>query len=448
MTRFLYDLAFHLLLPLLFLRLWWRSLQAPSYLQRWRERLGFLDGDLPNHHWSQRFGFVRPAQQAHSYPVWIWVHAVSVGESNAAAPLIRKLREERPEWGIVVTSMTPTGSDRIRALFGDQVCQVYAPYDYSGAVKRFLGIFRPALVILVETELWPNLIHYSKASGAAVVVVNARLSEKSCKGYERVGLLSKPMLGSIDCIGAQAASDAARFRRLGVAAERLTVTGNLKFEMQLPADHAERRTALAAQIEGKRPVWIAASTREGEDAKVLRAFTLCLQSVPDLLLILVPRHPERFAAAALLCEEQGLQVVTRSSGAPVSPATQVLLGDSMGEMLAFYSISDVAFVGGSLVDTGCQNVLEPAALGLPVLAGPSRYNFAEACEILEAAGNLRSVADELALAAAVVALLGDPERRAAMGTAGLHCMQANRGALQKTWLMLDGLVDPRPRATP
>ncbi len=440
MTRLLYDLAFHLLLPLLFLRLWWRSLQAPSYLQRWRERLGFFDGDQPNHHWSQRFGFVRTAQQAYSYPVWIWVHAVSVGESNAAAPLIRKLREERPEWGIVVTSTTPTGSDRIRALFGDQVCQVYAPYDYTGAVKRFLGSFRPALVILVETELWPNLIHYSKASGAAVVVVNARLSEKSCKGYERVGLLSKPMLRSIDCIGAQTASDATRFRRLGVTTERLTVTGNLKFEMQLPADHAERRAALAAQIEGKRPVWIAASTREGEDAKVLRAFRLCLQRIPDLLLILVPRHPERFAAAALLCEEQGLQVVTRSSGKRVSPETKVLLGDSMGELLAYYSISDVAFVGGSLVDTGCQNVLEPAALGLPVLTGPSRYNFAEACELLQSAGNLRSVADESALAAEVAELLGDPIARARMGKAGMDCIQANRGALQRSWhLILNSL---------
>ncbi|MEY3661252.1 MAG: hypothetical protein RLZZ169_2078, partial [Pseudomonadota bacterium] len=317
---------------------------------------------------------------------------------------------------------------------------VYAPYDYTGAVKRFLGSFRPALVILVETELWPNLIHYSKASGAAVVVVNARLSEKSCKGYERVGLLSKPMLRSIDCIGAQTASDATRFRRLGVTTERLTVTGNLKFEMQLPADHAERRAALAAQIAGKRPVWIAASTREGEDAKVLRAFRLCLQRIPDLLLILVPRHPERFAAAALLCEEQGLQVVTRSSGKRVSPETRVLLGDSMGELLAYYSISDVAFVGGSLVDTGCQNVLEPAALGLPVLTGPSRYNFAEACELLQSAGNLRSVADESALAAEVAELLGDPIARARMGKAGMDCIQANRGALQRSWhLILNSL---------
>jgi 3-deoxy-D-manno-octulosonic-acid transferase len=295
-------------------------------------------------------------------------------------------------------------------------------------------------VILVETELWPNLIHYSKASGAAVVVVNARLSEKSCKGYERVGLLSKPMLRSIDCIGAQTASDATRFRRLGVTTERLTVTGNLKFEMQLPADHAERRAALAAQIAGKRPVWIAASTREGEDAKVLRAFRLCLQRIPDLLLILVPRHPERFAAAALLCEEQGLQVVTRSSGKRVSPETRVLLGDSMGELLAYYSISDVAFVGGSLVDTGCQNVLEPAALGLPVLTGPSRYNFAEACELLQSAGNLRSVADESALAAEVAELLGDPIARARMGKAGMDCIQANRGALQRSWhLILNSL---------
>jgi len=448
-TRFIYNIAFHLFLPVIFLRLLWRSMLTPSYMRRWRERLGIVSAPQKSHHWSERFGFVRTTGEVAQYSLWIWIHAVSVGESTAAAPLIRKLKQEHPDWGIVVTSMTPTGSDRIRSLFGDQICHVYAPYDYSGAVNRFLKVFRPALVVLVETELWPNLIHYSKARGAQVMVINARLSEKSCRGYERLAALSKPMLRQIDCIAAQTVSDAARFRRLGVPEHKLEVTGNVKFELEFPADLELRKAALAGKIDGQRPIWIAASTRDGEDSKVLRAFKQCLQTLPDLLLILVPRHPERFRTAEKLCEEQGLPVVTRSSGEAVSLQTKVFLGDSMGELLVYYSISDVAFVGGSLVDTGCQNVLEPAALGLPVFAGPSQFNFAAACEILESAGNLQTVADESALAAAIVNTLTNPALKARKGAAGRQSVEENRGALERTYRLvlarLAGAVLPLSR---
>jgi len=436
LTRFLYNIAFHLLLPLILLRLVWRSLWGPSYMRRLRERFGFVGAAQSAHHWRERFGFVAMARDAHRYQRWIWVHAVSVGESNAAAPLIRKLQLEHPDCGIVVTSMTPTGSDRIRALFGDQVCHVFAPYDYSGAVKRFLRVFRPTLVVLVETELWPNLVHYSKTSGARVIVVNARLSDKSFRGYERYAALGRPMLMQIDCIAAQTAADAARFIRLGVPSARVQVTGNVKFELELPPDLGARTAALAQRIEGKRPTWIAASTREGEDSKVLHAFRLCLQAFPDLLLVLVPRHPERFRAVERLCIEQGLRVVSRSSGKPVTPHTQVLLGDSMGELLAYYGLCDVAFVGGSLVDTGCQNVLEPAALGLPVLTGPSHYNFAAACEILETAGALVAVPDEMVLAREVTRIFADPDTRARMGAAGRRSVLDNGGALERTYKLV------------
>jgi len=436
-TRFLYNIAFYLLLPLILLRLVWRSLWGPSYMRRLRERFGFVGAAQTAHNWRERFGFVAMARDAHRYQRWIWVHAVSVGESNAAAPLIRKLKQEHPDCGIVVTSMTPTGSDRIRALFGDQVRHVYAPYDYSGAVQRFLRVFRPTLVMLVETELWPNLVHYSKGSGARVIVINARLSDKSFRGYERYAALGKPMLMQIDCIAAQTSADAGRFLKLGVPAARVHVSGNVKFELELPPDLEARKATLARRIEGRRPTWIAASTREGEDGKVLQAFRQCLQTLPEMLLILVPRHPERFRAVERLCIEQDLQVVSRSSGKPVTPHTQVLLGDSMGELLVYYALSDVAFVGGSLVDTGCQNVLEPAALGLPVLTGPSHYNFAAACEILETAGALVTVPDETALAYEVTRIFADPDARVRMGAAGRRSVRDNGGALERTYRLVE-----------
>lgn len=417
LNRLAYNLLFTLILPFIVLRLLWRALRAPAYARRWAERFGLAS--------------LSPQQEA-LRGQWLWLHAVSVGETIAAAPLVRKLRAEHPQLPIVLTTMTPTGSERVRALFGDAVCHVYAPYDHPLAVKNFLRRFQPHTLVIMETELWPNIIHYMKAAGGRVVVANARLSEKSARGYEKFPKLGKPMLQQIDCIAAQADSDATRFLRLGVAPEKLCVTGSIKFELELPEQLAAQRRELQSQLQGERPILIAASTREGEEEKLLRAYQRCLEALPNLLLILVPRHPERFRAVAKLCQEQGLSLVKRSDRLPVTADTHILLGDSMGEMLTYFSVSDVAFVGGSLVATGCHNVLEPAALGLPVLVGPSQFNFQTICEQLAEVGALLTVADEHALALAVIKVFGDDSLRASMGAAGRQLVAENRGALQRS----------------
>jgi 3-deoxy-D-manno-octulosonic-acid transferase len=425
-NRAFYNFVFYLLLPVIVLRLLWRALflPAPAYAKRWGERLGFVDRAL-----AER-----------SETKWIWVHAASVGESVAISPLVLKLRRERPQWGIVVTTMTPTGSERIDELFGHDVCHVYAPYDYAGAVKRFLNSFKPALVILVETELWPNLVHYSKISGARIMVANARLSEKSYRGYEKFAALGKPMLKQIDCIAAQAESDAQRFERLGVSAAKLKITGSIKFDIELPVALPQLSAAMRARIDGERPIWIAASTREGEDEKVLSALRLVQKQIPDVLLVLVPRHPERFPSAERLCEKEQMGVVRRSSNQRVDAQTAVFLGDSMGELLVYYSLAQFAFVGGSLVPTGCHNVLEPAAMGLPVITGPSQFNFQTICERLTEQGALLSVRDERALADLVVMLFKDPQRLHAMGDAGKTTVAANRGALERIFALVDSYL--------
>lgn len=434
MNRTFYNFAFYLLLPVVVLRLLWRALflPAPAYARRWGERLGF----------------VADARAQRAETQWIWVHAASVGESVAISPLVLKLRKQRPGWGVVVTTMTPTGSERIYSLFGEDVCHVYAPYDYAGAVKRFLKAFQPALVILVETELWPNLVHYSKRSGARVMVANARLSEKSYRGYQKFSALGKPMLQQIDCIAAQTEVDAERFKRLGVAPEALRVTGSIKFDIALPEGLAEHTAAMRQRILDQRPVWIAASTREGEDEHVLDAFRQVLRDVPEALLVLVPRHPERFNSAVRLCEKYALKVVRRSSDEPVDALTRVFLGDSMGELLVYFGLADLAFVGGSLVNTGCHNVLEPAALGLPVLTGPSQYNFQAICDQLSQRGALIKVDSPTALAQQIVRLLNDPERRDMMGQAGRRVIADSRGALQRIYdLAMEELsrqADQRP----
>jgi len=418
-NRAIYNFAFYLLLPIIVLRLLWRALvlPAPAYAKRWGERLGFVD----------------PAHANRKEQRWIWVHAASVGESVAISPLVTRLHQQHPDWGIVITTMTPTGSERIAELFGNDVCHVYAPYDYAGAVKRFLKTFQPALVILVETELWPNLVHYSKKSGASIMVANARLSDKSYRGYQKFSALGKPMLQKIDCIAAQAETDAERFRRLGVSDQALYVTGSMKFDVSLPDGLAAKIADMAQRIEGTRPTWIAASTRDGEEEKVLAAFKLVKRELPTALLVLVPRHPERFTSVERLCQKHSLQIVRRSSNAPVKAPTDVFLGDSMGELLTYYGLAQIAFVGGSLVNTGCQNVLEPAAIGLPVLVGPSQFNFQTICEQLTEVGALSTVADANELARQLVRLLQDDEARSIMGERGRAAVAANKGALDRIY---------------
>lgn len=419
MNRTLYTLLFHLGLPLVALRLFLRARKAPAYGQRVAERFAIK---LP------------PMRQG-----GIWVHAVSVGESIAAAPMVRALLKAYPELPITVTCMTPTGSERIRALFADEprIQHCYLPYDLPWAAARFLDHVRPRLGVIMETELWPNHIHQCAKRGIPVALANARLSARSARGYGRFAKLTRPMLAEMSLIAAQTETEAERFRSLGARPECVQVTGSIKFDLKLDEQLLPRARQLREQWQAsQRPVWIAASTHEGEDAQVLEAHRRLLQVHADALLILVPRHPERFNAVHALCAEQ-FATVRRSSAELVTDATQVLLGDTMGELLFLYALADIAFVGGSLMPTGGHNPLEPAALALPVISGPHVFNFLDISAMLKDAGALQSVDDSQALAAAVQRLVELPQDAKRMGEAGRAVMQANQGALQH---LLDGLA--------
>lgn len=421
MIRSIYSFVFYLAVPLLLLRLLYRSMKAPAYRSRWLERFAYID--LP--------------KNFNNKDKSIWVHVVSVGETLASVPLIKHLLNTYPQYSIVVTTMTPTGSARVLEIFGDSVFHTYIPYDLPGAMDRFIRKTNPGVFIILETELWPNALYQCRKLGIRTMLVNARLSEKSAIGYKRISFISREMLGGIDCIAAQGQPDAQRFIELGADPSKVVVTGSLKFEMELPETKAQELPAILLQVkESNRKVIIAASTREGEDEKVLSAFHQCLKQQPSLLLVLVPRHPERFESVANLCERQQLNVILRSGNKPVAKDTQVLIGDSMGEMWLYYSLADIAFVGGSLVNTGCHNVLEPAALGIPVLVGPSQYNFELICRQLQQAGALNTVRDANDLGQQLLQLLSNPERCRVMGAAGKNLVESNKGSLEKLKVLI------------
>lgn len=417
MNRTFYTLLFHLGLPLVALRLFLRSRKAPAYAQRVGER----------------FALGLPALK----PGGIWVHAVSVGESIAAAPMIRALMQRYPGLPITVTCMTPTGSERIRALFGDQVQHCYLPYDLPWAAARFLDRARPVLGVIMETELWPNHIHQCAKRGIPVALANARLSERSARGYARFAGLTRPMLEEMSWIAVQTEAEAERFRQLGARSDCVSVTGSIKFDLTIDPVLLARAHELRSQWQAQqRPIWIAASTHAGEDEIILAAHRQLLEKHTEALLILVPRHPERFNPMYDLCTREGLRTQRRSLGELVTADTQVLLGDTMGELLFLYALADVAFVGGSLVPNGGHNLLEPAALGKPVLSGPHLFNFLEIAGQLREVGALREVADAPSLAVAVAALWDEPAASERMAEAGLGVMKANQGALGR---LLDGL---------
>ncbi|MGG5871083.1 lipid IV(A) 3-deoxy-D-manno-octulosonic acid transferase [Pseudomonas peli] len=429
MNRSLYTLLFHLGLPLVAGRLAWRAWQAPAYAKRIGERFAL---GLP------------PLK-----PGGIWLHAVSVGESIAAAPLVRELLARYPQLPITITCMTPTGSERIQAMFGGaeyagRVQHCYLPYDLPWAAARFLDQVQPKLAVIMETELWPNHIHQCAKRGIPVALANARLSERSARGYSRFAKLTAPMLAELDLLAVQTALEAERFRSLGARAECVEVTGSIKFDLTIDPALLTRATALREQWQAtQRPVWIAASTHAGEDEIVLAAHSELLKQNPDALLILVPRHPERFNSVFELCQRQGFTTRHRSTGEALQAADQVLLGDTMGELLFLYALADIAFVGGSLVANGGHNLLEPAALGKPVLSGPHLFNFLEIAAQLRAAGALSEVVDADGLAQRVAQLWREPEAAQAMRDAGLAVMQANQGALARLLAGLGRLLAGR-----
>ncbi len=410
MARLLYTLAFYLLIPVLLLRLWWRGRKAPGY----------------RHNWCQRLGLGKRIEQ----PV-IWVHAVSVGETVAIAPLVRRLLDQYPHHRILLTNMTPTGAEQVRKLFGEAVEQRFCPWDIPLALKAFLRRTRPELCIVVETELWPNLVDQCARAGVPVLLANARLSARSARGYAKFSALTVPMLQQLSLVAAQGQADADRFIALGMPTARVEVTGSIKFDLQPDSAQVQAGQQLRTQLGPNRPVLIGASTHAGEDEILLHAWQQLSLKVPELALILVPRHPERFDQVAVLCRSFSQHLVRRSAGQVPDSETQILLGDTMGELMLFYASSDMAVVGGSFSGTGGHNPLEPAALGLPVVMGPDCFNFQAITDALADAGGLSKVESADALTPCLESLLADEPQRKAQGQKAAAFVAANRGALAR-----------------
>ncbi|EDX88994.1 lipid IV(A) 3-deoxy-D-manno-octulosonic acid transferase [Alcanivorax sp. DG881] len=408
--RTLYSFLWYLLLPFLFLRLWLRGRKAPAYRLRWKERMA----------WGYRPGTLKNS---------LWVHAVSVGETLAAAPLIERLLADYPDVPLLVTTTTPTGSERVQALFGDRVTHVYCPWELPTALTRFMRAFDPQLVIVLETELWPNLCAAVKRHGAKLMLMNGRLSEKSYRGYGKLPRLIRPMMARFDALAVQTRVEAERYMALGAWPERVYPIGSVKFDMTLDTVVKQAASQLRVSF-GDRPVWIAASTHPGEDAPVLAAHKTLRAQKPDALLILVPRHPERFDGVADQVREAGLSVARRSQQEPAADAA-VYLADTMGELLMLFGACDVAFVGGSLVPVGGHNLLEPAAWEKPVLTGPHLHNFTAIAQLLDDAGGLSVVDSGEALGDKLQALMSDPDQCTRQGQAAAAVVEANRGALEK-----------------
>jgi len=426
LRRFVYTLTMYLLTPVILYRLAVRGLRYREYFARWRERFGFFDDP----HICDS----------------IWVHAVSMGEVNAAMPLIDALMRRYQDTPFVITTVTPTGSERVRRVWGDRVFNTYLPYDLPASIRRFLDRVRPRVAVVMETEIWPNLFFECQARGIPVIVANGRLSEKSLRGYGPIRPLARSALASTRYIAAQSVTDAARLQDLGADPGRLGVVGNLKYDMAVPAQLRGEAQAMRGHWGAARPVWIAASTHDGEEMPVLKAHAAVLRRFPDALLLLAPRHPERFKPVVLACRSFGFVTRTRSEDGTAEQDTQCFVVDTLGELLRFYAAADVAFVGGSLVPIGGHNVLEPAALSVPVIVGPKMFNFAEITASLIEAGAVLQIAEPDELGAVVTRLLTDPALRDTIGRAGRAAFEREQGGVLRTLgiigRVLDGVGDP------
>lgn len=422
--RLLYSALFYALTPFVLGRLAWRGRKLPAYRERWPER--FARYDFPPE------------------PGIVWFHAVSVGEAEAAFPLIRRFQARFPDWKILVTCTTPTGSERIRAVLGDAVRHVYLPYDLPDVVGRFMDHFRPALAVILETEIWPNLYRECSRRGIPLAIVNGRLSEKSARRYRKISGLAAESLAAVSLIAAQTSLDAERYATIGADPAKTRVAGNVKFDLEFSEAMREQATRLRAELFGARPVWIAGSTHPGEEEQILAAHRTVREKIPGALLALAPRHPDRFEEVMALCIGAGFSVRRRSEQHACDDSTEVFLIDSLGELRLFYAAADLAFVGGSLVPRGGHNVLEPAAAGCPVLFGPHTFNFAEIVERLMESGGGRGIADGDELAERVARLLSEPEARQEIGGRGRAFVNTNRGAVARVTDLLAGLLQVNP----
>ncbi|EKO3868687.1 lipid IV(A) 3-deoxy-D-manno-octulosonic acid transferase [Vibrio harveyi] len=414
LIRIFYTLLLALVSPFLLFGLYKSKPNKPKFSQRWKEHFG-----------------ITPKLETTERPIWI--HAVSVGESIAAIPLIKELKKKKPTQPILVTTTTSTGAEQIAKL-DDLVEHRYMPIDFGFAVKSFLKAIRPKQMLIIETELWPNTLNTVHNAGIPIIVVNARLSEKSCKNYAKVHPLFNLLTPCLDKVLCQTESDAERFERLGIEKNKLFVTGSIKFDIQISDDMKEKSKILRQELGQNRSVWIAASTHKGEDEQVLAAHKRVLESHPDALLILVPRHPERFDDMYDLCQQQGFETVRRTTQENVANSTQVYLGDTMGEMLLLLGAADICFMGGSLVGgkVGGHNVLEPAALGIPVVTGSSYYNFTEIVKAMRHQETIMLIENSQQLSLFITSLLRDDNHRFALSKKTTAFVAGNAGALNKT----------------
>ena len=423
MVRLVYTAVLYCATPFLLARLLWRGLRNSDYWRRIGERFGL----------GARIGSERGC---------VWIHAVSVGEVQAAAPIVKALKNRFPGETIVVTSTTPTGAARISKAFGGGVVHRYFPFDLPGAMARFLDRVEPRVAIIMETEIWPNLLARCRVRGVPVVLANVRLSERSAAGYRRFRRLFAPALDGVAAIAVQSDEDARRIASIGARPDVINVTGSTKFDVPILASLREEAAALRRTWGPSRGIWIAASTHEGEEDQVLDAFEQVLDRLPGSLLVLVPRHPERSKEAAALARRRGFSPVMRSRRTADCSGAQVFIGDTMGELPLFYAAADVAFVGGTLVERGGHNMLEPAALGLPVLFGPNVFNFAEISRRLVEAGGAETVSDSASLGRAVIGYLSDADLRHTTGGKGRAFVESNRGAGDHVLAMISAYLGP------
>lgn len=426
--RGFYLFLSYVLAPLVVPILIWKALRNPAYLERWEER----------------FGFGRSRTERRS----IWIHAVSVGEVVAASPMVRLLRERFPGVPVVISTVTPTGAQRVRDLFGDEVIHSYIPYDMPGAVRRFFDRFKPRLAIIMETEIWPNLYDECGRRAVPLVLANARVSPRSVGKYRRfVSLFTRTLSHGI-VLAAQSSRDAERFRLIGANPQRTHVVGNIKFDVEIPPLVVSAGQRFRTENAGRRPVWIAASTHQGEEEIVLSAHQRLRRRFPDLLLILVPRHPQRSDAVAQMVNDLGLTCVRRSSGERCAGDTAVFLGDTLGELTLFYGAADAAFVGGSLVPVGGHNLLEPAAMALPIITGPNNFNAEDIADMLQDAGAVCVVQDAAGLCDELAECLSRPVQSRKRGLAGKRVLDENRGALDRLMTLVVPLLDRSPDPAP
>jgi 3-deoxy-D-manno-octulosonic-acid transferase len=407
--RAFYTLLFYLLIPFIMLRLLWRGIKAPAYRRRWNERFGFYNKTYPQN--------------------LVWFHAVSVGEAEALFPLLRLLLARHPDWKLLITTTTPTGSARVRATFGGLAEHVYLPYDMSFVIRRFMETFKPRLAVIMETEIWPNLYAECGRHQVPLFLINARLSEKSARGYRKIPSLIRPALANVSLIAAQTGDDAERFVGIGAKPEAVRVMGNMKFDIEIAEETIAKGRGLKSSAFGVRFVWIIASTHKNEEALFLGLYPEIKAKIPELLLVIVPRHPERFIEVRKLCEERRLNVVMRTSGNPCSAETDVYIADTMGELKMLYAAADVAFIGGSMVPVGGHNLLEAAAVGVPVMFGPYMANFKEiAAGVLTRKAALQCRSGE-EIVSMILSLYADSGQRVELTNRARAFLRENRGAI-------------------